>query len=440
MATKIRLEHITKIYGRDPRGQALELLHAGKGKDEIFAKTRHVVGVNNVSFDVEEGEIFVVMGLSGSGKSTLIRCVNRLIEPTDGAIYVDDTDITKLDKPQLREMRRTKMAMVFQHFALFPHKSVIYNVGYGLNVRGVREEEWRERSLKALEMVGLRMWAEHYPHNLSGGMQQRVGLARALATDADILLMDEAFSALDPLIRREMQNELLTLQEDLQKTILFITHDLGEALRVGGRVAVMRGGAVVQIGTPQEIITEPADDYVAEFMADVDTGRVLTAEFIMSPATTVSLRRNTVQDALRRMDFEGINEIYVLDDTARVDGILRRPNLEALNDRGERDFSSAIRGDFPRVPRFARLYELYDLSARGEPIAVIGDRGKLEGVVYPLYIFEALARDNGNGHSNDSSDSQHGHSNGRSNGHTDAQTVSDSTAMPEPVAADADNN
>jgi len=393
MSTKIKIENITKIYGRNPRAQALKLLHNGESKDDIFKKTRHVVGLNNVTFDVEEGELFVVMGLSGSGKSTLIRCVNRLIEPTDGKIVIDDQDITKISKDALREVRRTKIAMVFQHFALFPHKTVIENVGYGLHIRKVDEAERRERALDALEMVGLRTWADRYPDNLSGGMQQRVGLARALATDADVLLMDEAFSALDPLIRREMQDELLTLQERLQKTILFITHDLGEALRVGNRVAVMRDGAVVQIGTPQEIITEPADDYVAEFMADVDSGRVLTAEFIMSDTKTVRLKKHSVQDALQRINDEGTNEIYVLNEQDGVEGILRRPRLEKLSASGESDFKPAIRGDYPRVAPSARLYDLYELSGKGEPVAIIGDKGKFEGVVYPLDIFGALSNE-----------------------------------------------
>jgi glycine betaine/proline transport system ATP-binding protein len=224
-------------------------------------------------------------------------------------------------------------------------------------------------------------------------MQQRVGLARALAMDADILLMDEAFSALDPLIRREMQDELLTLQERLQKTILFITHDLGEALRVGNRVAVMRDGAVVQIGTPQEIITEPADDYVAEFMADVDSGRVLTAEFIMSDTRIVRLKKHKVQDALERMNDEGTDTVYVLNEKDGVEGILRRHRLEALAEQGETDFHKVIRGDYPRAAPFARLYDLYELSGKGEPIAIIGDNGKFDGVVYPLDIFGALSNE-----------------------------------------------
>ncbi|MEZ4638125.1 MAG: glycine betaine/L-proline ABC transporter ATP-binding protein [Caldilineaceae bacterium] len=249
------------------------MMKAGASKDEVLAETGHVIGVNNVSFDVEEGEVFVVMGLSGSGKSTLIRCLNRLHEPTDGHIYLDGEDILKANKQQLEQIRRTKMAMVFQHFGLFPHRTVGDNVAYGLKVRGMSPEERRQKAEEALALVGLAEWIDHYPDNLSGGMQQRVGLARALATDADILLMDEAFSALDPLIRRQMQDELMQLQERLHKTIIFITHDLNEALRIGNRVAVMRDGEIVQIGTPTEIITQPSEEYVAKFMADVDQSR-----------------------------------------------------------------------------------------------------------------------------------------------------------------------
>lgn len=402
MDEHIRIENVVKIYGRSPRQQPLKMLRNGESKDDIFRRTKHVVGLNDVSFSIKRGEIFVVMGLSGSGKSTLIRCVNRLIEPTDGQIFVGDTEITNLNVPELRKLRRSSMAMVFQHFALFPHKTVGYNTAYGLYIRGDGDESSRrKRALEALKMVGLSEWIDHYPHNLSGGMQQRVGLARALATDADILLMDEAFSALDPLIRREMQDELLNLQETLQKTILFITHDLGEALRVGDRIAIMREGQVVQIGTPQEIVTEPADDYVAEFIADVDSGRVLTAEFIMSPANALQLHKNSIQDALREMDHQNSEHLYITNKEKGVEGIVRRERLMTLHERGETELHKAVRGDFPRTASFARLNELYDLSVKGEPIAIIDEGGCLEGVVHPLHIFNALSQ-NGNGNGNGS--------------------------------------
>jgi glycine betaine/proline transport system ATP-binding protein len=257
--TKIKLESVVKIFGRNPRGRPLEMLREGKSIGEIRAETGHVVGVAGVTVDIMEGEVFVVMGLSGSGKSTLIRCINRIHEPTAGAVIVDGEDLLQVDLERMRQVRREKMSMVFQHFALFPHKTVIENAGFGLKVQDIDEKERNARAMDALELVGLGEWAQRYPHNLSGGMQQRVGLARALATDPDILLMDEAFSALDPLIRRQMQNELLDLQDKVQKTIVFITHDLNEALRIGSRVMIMKEGAVVQVGTPTEIVTEPED-------------------------------------------------------------------------------------------------------------------------------------------------------------------------------------
>jgi glycine betaine/proline transport system ATP-binding protein len=286
--TKIKLESVVKIFGKNPRGRPLEMLREGKSIGDIRAETGHVVGVAGVTVDIIEGEVFVVMGLSGSGKSTLIRCINRIHEPTAGAVIVDGEDLLQVDLERMRQVRREKMSMVFQHFALFPHKTVIENAGFGLKVQDIDEKERNARAMDALELVGLGEWAQRYPHNLSGGMQQRVGLARALATDPDILLMDEAFSALDPLIRRQMQNELLDLQDKVQKTIVFITHDLNEALRIGSRVMIMKEGAVVQVGTPTEIVTEPEDQYVSDFMADVDHAKVLPAEYVMKDAPTLS--------------------------------------------------------------------------------------------------------------------------------------------------------
>jgi glycine betaine/proline transport system ATP-binding protein len=232
--------------------------------------TGNVLGVADVTLSIGEGELFVIMGLSGSGKSTLVRCLNRLIEPTSGHVYIDDEDVAKVDMKRLREVRRTKLSMVFQRFGLFPHKSVLENTEYGLKMRGIAPEQRRQKALETLEIVGLHQWADYAPSSLSGGMQQRVGLARALATDAPILLMDEAFSALDPLIRRGMQDELMRLQTELQRTIVFISHDIQEALKIGDRVAIMKDGYLVQVGTPEEIITNPVDDYISAFTQDVN--------------------------------------------------------------------------------------------------------------------------------------------------------------------------
>lgn len=390
MEAKIRVEDVVKIFGPHPDKRPLSMLRQGITKDEILAKTGHVVGVDHVSFDVYQGEVFVVMGLSGSGKSTLIRCLNRLLEPTAGHVYIEGEDVVGASKAQLQEIRRRKMAMVFQHFGLFPHRTVGQNVGYGLSVRGVGEAERQEKIEEALDMVGLAEWVDYYPHNLSGGMQQRVGLARALATESDILLMDEAFSALDPLIRRQMQDELLQLQERLHRTIVFITHDLNEALRVGSRVAIMREGAIVQIGTPTEIITEPAEEYVAKFMADVDQSRVLTAEFVMKPVTQVRANA-TPAIALERMNKAKVDAIYVVTPEGGADGVIVRSDLERIAAEGKGDLRRIIHANFPKTSRFTPLNNLYGLSSEAMPIAVEGENGKLLGVVYPLDILAALA-------------------------------------------------
>lgn len=263
--TKIEAKNLVKVYGSQTK-KALEMLQKGGNKEQIFEKTGQTIAVNNVSFSIQSGEIFVIMGLSGCGKSTILRCLNRLIDPTSGSIFIDGDDITKLKGSELRNIRQTKMAMVFQQFALLPHRTVLQNAVYGLEVQGMAKEEREKHAKRYLALVGLDGWENAYPDNLSGGMKQRVGLARALTNDPDILLMDEAFSALDPLIREEMQDELLNLQKEMNKTIVFITHDLSEALKLGDHIAFLRDGSLVQVGTPQEITDQPADDYVAKFV------------------------------------------------------------------------------------------------------------------------------------------------------------------------------
>ncbi|MBN1369543.1 MAG: glycine betaine/L-proline ABC transporter ATP-binding protein, partial [Dehalococcoidaceae bacterium] len=296
----MQVRNLYKIFGKNPQ-EALEKYKSGTSAEELFKESGHVVAVADVSFNVSPGEMFMVMGLSGSGKSTLVRCLNRLLDATAGEVIIDGEDIQAADGDRLREIRRSKVAMVFQHFGLFPHRSVLGNAEYGLKVKGMEEEQRREKALKALELVGLRDWADRPLSNLSGGMQQRVGLARALATEAEILLMDEAFSALDPLIRRDMQDELLSLQREMHKTIVFITHDLNEALKLGDRIAVMKGGVIVQIGTPEEIVSNPENDYVANFTQDINRGLVLTASSLMEAPEPLFLKRDTVRTALVRM-------------------------------------------------------------------------------------------------------------------------------------------
>ncbi|MGB5592428.1 MAG: glycine betaine/L-proline ABC transporter ATP-binding protein [Crocosphaera sp.] len=268
MEPKIELEHLIKIYGDQPRA-ALKLFREGKTRNDILDLTNQVVSIADISLKINQGELFVIMGLSGSGKSTLVRCINRLIKPTSGHIYIDGEDIAHVNEKRMREIRLSKISMVFQQFGLFPHKTVVENVEYGLKVRGIKPVKRRQKAIETLAIVGLEKWADYLPSSLSGGMKQRVGLARALATDAEILLMDEPFSALDPLIRREMQEELLRLQKELQKTIIFISHDIYEAFKIGDRIAVMKDGKIVQVDTPKMIMTQPANDYIRDFLQDI---------------------------------------------------------------------------------------------------------------------------------------------------------------------------
>ena len=285
--SKIEINNVYKIFGDNPKS-VLPIVKKGATKEEILENTGHTVGLDNVSLKIEEGETFVCMGLSGSGKSTLIRHLNRLIDPTDGEILIEGTNVMNLNKEQLIEFRRHKMSMVFQRFGLFPHKTVIQNVGYGLEMQGKVEEERNKISMEKINAVGLNGFENQYPAQLSGGMQQRVGLARALATDTDIMLMDEAFSALDPLIRSDMQKQLIDLQSQLKKTIVFITHDLDESLRLGDHIGILNAGKLVQVGTPEEIIMNPADDYVKAFVKDVNRAKVIKAKIIMKKPNEVS--------------------------------------------------------------------------------------------------------------------------------------------------------
>ena len=285
--SKIEINNVYKIFGSNPKS-ILPMVKEGASKEEILDKTGHTVGLDNVTLKIEEGEIFVCMGLSGSGKSTLIRHLNRLIDPTDGEIIVEGTNVMSLNKQQLIEFRRHKMSMVFQRFGLFPHRTVIDNVGYGLEMQGVAVEERKKTAMEKIESVGLSGFENQYPAQLSGGMQQRVGLARALANDTDIMLMDEAFSALDPLIRSDMQKQLIDLQSELKKTIVFITHDLDESLRLGDHIGILNHGKLVQVGTPFDIIMNPADDYVKAFVKDVNRTKVIKAKTIMTSKENVN--------------------------------------------------------------------------------------------------------------------------------------------------------
>ena len=385
----IRLEGVYKIFGPQPHGRAFDLAKAGVSKDDVQRQSGHVIGIRDVNFSVSQGEIFVVMGLSGSGKSTALRTVNKLFDATSGHVWIDGTDVQTLHGAELQAFRREKMGMVFQHFALFPHRNVIDNVGYGLKVQGVDKEERDQASLKALSLVGLQPYARNLPRELSGGMQQRVGLARALASDPDILLMDEAFSALDPLIRRQMQDELIDIQNEVQKTILFITHDLNEALRIGDRVCIMRDGAVVQIGAPEEILTEPATAYVAEFVQDVDQGRVIECREVMLSPRPVNPDMSLAEALDSIGDRAGA---FACDRGGRPTGLLTIADCVRVAGMGSVNMSVALRTDFDTTTPDTTLNDVYASAGRGLPIAVVDNNGKLVGNLDPRLIMEEMGR------------------------------------------------
>ena len=348
MKTLLTLKNVCKVFGESPK-KALKLLDKGLSKDEIFEKTGNTLGVVNASFDINEGEIFVIMGLSGSGKSTLVRLFNRLIEPSRGELILEGQDIAKASKSELRKIRREKMSMVFQSFALMPHMSVIENTAFGLELSGVSKEERNQRALDALSQVGLEAWADSYPSELSGGMQQRVGLARALANDPKILLMDEAFSALDPLIRTEMQDELLKLQQKHKRTIVFISHDLDEAMRIGDRIAIMHDGRVVQVGAPEEILKNPADDYVSSFFRGVDVSTVLSAGDIASKKQTTVIRRQGtgIETAIIQLQETDREHGYLVNNDLTFIGIVTIDSLKDARKLGESIEKAIIHGVEP---------------------------------------------------------------------------------------------
>lgn len=379
----ITVTDLYKIFGKNP-SKAIPLLKDGKSKDEILDETGLTVAIDKASFEVKQQETFVIMGLSGSGKSTVLRCLNRLIEPTAGDVYIgeDETNIMDVNKEDLLELRRKRMSMVFQNFGLFPHRTVLNNVAYGLEIGGMGKDERDEKSIEAIEMVGLKGYENKMPNELSGGMQQRVGLARALANDPEILLMDEAFSALDPLIRADMQDELLELQQKMSKTIVFITHDLDEALKIGDRIAIMKEGAIVQIGTPEQILTEPEDDYVKAFVQNVDRTKIITAKTIMRKAPTINIKKDGPGVAVRKMKQEGISSVYVLDADRKYLGIVTIEDATELHKKNVKSVEDIIRDDAgtttPETP-VKRL--LSDVMTSSYPVAVLDDDQKLSGIV-----------------------------------------------------------
>jgi len=387
--TLIEVQDVSKVFG-DRGTEALAMLGAGEDRAAVLARTGTAVGLNHVSFDVAEGEILVVMGLSGSGKSTMLRCLNRLIEPSSGSIRVRGADVTAMAPGALREFRRKTFGMVFQHFALFPHRTILGNVEFGLEIQGMAKPARRDSAMRAIELVGLKGWDARYPSELSGGMKQRAGLARALAADAAVLLMDEAFSALDPLIRRDMQQELAELQRRLRKTIVFVSHDLDEAIALGGRIVLMKDGAIVQVGTAEAILANPATPYVARFVEHIDVASVLKVGTLVAAPPLVLRSGDEPAAAADRMEAAGCGNALVADAAGRL---LGRADLAALRRaQAGQGLGRAVQ-PCARVPASASVKQaLPVVAAEAEPVAVVDDAGLLRGTIDRVGIVNALAR------------------------------------------------
>jgi glycine betaine/proline transport system ATP-binding protein len=387
--SKIEVKNIYKIFGKNPE-KWIDAVKQGISKEELLAKSGHTLGLKDISLSIEEGSIHVIMGLSGSGKSTLIRHFNRLIEPTAGHILVDDTDVVTLGRKDLEKFRQKTMSMVFQRFGLLPHKTVLDNAAYGLSIQGMNKADAHDKGRYWLDQVGLAGFENQYPHQLSGGMQQRVGLARALATDADILLMDEAFSALDPLIRREMQNQLLELQAKLNKTIVFITHDLDEALRLGNRIAILKDGELIQEGTPEDILLSPDNEYVAAFLQDVNRGKALNASHaVNAPRLTLTMRARPAH-AIERMKQYDYKFAPVLDGKAFA-GLLRLSAAEDAVRAGLRDISSKVE-EARTVSADTNLDEvLTHMLQSTAPVVVTGDNDEFVGLMSRAKVVELVS-------------------------------------------------
>lgn len=395
MTEKIIVKNLVKVFGSRPK-LALEKLKKGWTKKEILEKTGQTVGLNNVSFSVDEGEIFVIIGLSGSGKSTLIRCLNLLNKPTAGEVIVDGENIVKYDKNQLREFRQEKMAMVFQQFGLFTHMTVLENVEYGLEIKKVDKDKRQKIAMEAIEEVGLKGWEDKMPNELSGGMQQRVGLARALANDPDILLMDEPFSALDPLIRRDMQLELLELQSKLKKTIVFITHDINEAFKLGDRVAVMRDGSIVQIGTPEEILNNPSNEYIEDFVKDIDRTKVVRAKDIMKRPNAVVSLNSGVRVAIKEMQVNDISSVFVVDKDRKIQGIVTIDDCIESAKNNRSSLKEILKQDYYTTKEDVYIEDLIDKGAKTKyPIVVVNDEGRMLGIIVRTSILTGLLTTNG---------------------------------------------
>ncbi len=392
---KIALRNVFKVFGSNPEA-AVKMVHEGRSKEEIHAETDCTVGVNDATFDIHAGEIFVIMGLSGSGKSTLLRLINRLIEPTAGEILVNGQDVTKMSTSELTELRRRDMSMVFQSFALLPNRTVLENAAFGLEVAGVGEAERREKAMAALQGVGLAAYAESRPDQLSGGMKQRVGLARALASEPSVLLMDEAFSALDPLIRTEMQDELLRLQSEHSRTIVFVSHDLDEAMRIGDRIAIMQHGVVVQVGTPDEIVMNPANDYVRSFFRNVDVSQVFRAGDIAreTQVTLIERKGQAVASALERMRRHDRDVAIVVGRDKKYHGMVSSDSLAAAARSGDADpYHRAFLKDVRPIAAWETLSDVMGRVAQSPfPVPVVDDSDRYLGSISKSTLLMSLDR------------------------------------------------
>ena len=380
--SKIEIKDLYLIFGNEKQ-KALKMLKEDKSKSEILKDTGCTVGVKNANISINEGEFFVIMGLSGSGKSTLLRCINRLIRPTSGQVLVNGIDISKVSEKELLQVRRKELAMVFQNFGLLPHRSVLHNIAFGLELQGVKKEEREKKAMESMKLVGLKGYENQMVGELSGGMQQRVGLARAIANDPEVLLMDEAFSALDPLIRVQMQDELLKLQEKMQKTIIFITHDLDEAIKLGDRIAIMKDGEVVQVGTPEEILTDPANHYVSRFTENVDRGRIVTASSIMITQPVVArIRKDGPETVLRKMKEKNLYVLPVVDGNRQFLGEVRLKDVLALRKAGNHDLSSIVMKEVPSVLENTTVEDMLPLLPEiRQALPVVNEANQLAGLV-----------------------------------------------------------
>jgi len=392
---KVVCQNLWKVFGPDPQS-IWDTVSNGATKQEVLEQTRHVIAVKDVSFEVRENEIFVVMGLSGSGKSTLIRCINRLINPTRGTVLIEGADLAQMDDSELREFRRHKLGMVFQHFGLLPHRSVMDNAAFALEVRGEHGKEKEEKVLQTLETVGLKGWEKSRIYELSGGMQQRVGLARALATDPEILLMDEPFSALDPLIRRQMQDEFINLRSTLKITVLFITHDFLEALKLGDRIAIMKDGEIAQIGTPEEIVGQPTDDYVSEFAKDVPRGMVIPARSIMGEPSVVVRSHQDIEACISEMADKRTPVAFVVGPFNHLQGIITMKEAISGDRKGLSKVGDVAREEFPSTSPDTPLGEILHLVAEGNiPVAVLDEEQRLLGIITRTALIQAMQSGNG---------------------------------------------